>query len=130
MFIGLNPSTADETVDDPTIRRCIGFAKAWGYGGIYMLNAYAFRATNPKDMKAAADPIGPGNDEAFGYYRSKVGLIVAAWGAHCDPERARKVCQAVGRPVECLGLTAAGAPKHPLYLKATTPRQRYWDPAP
>ena len=59
MFVGLNPSTADETQDDPTIRRCIDFAKRWGYGGLYMLNIFAFRATNPKDMKAAADPVGP-----------------------------------------------------------------------
>ena len=62
MIIGLNPSTADETIDDPTIVRCIDFAKNWGYGGIYMLNLFAFRATLPKDMFSVENPIGDEND--------------------------------------------------------------------
>ena len=62
MFIGLNPSTADETLNDPTVRRCINYAKSWGYGGIYMANMFAFRATDPKEMKQAKDPIGYRND--------------------------------------------------------------------
>lgn len=116
MFIGLNPSTADETEDDPTIRRCIGFAKSWGYAGLLMMNAYAFRATNPREMKRQIDPVGPGNDEAFGYRRTQVGLIVACWGSHCSESRERQVCDAVGKPIQCFGLTKAGRPKHPLYL--------------
>ena len=64
-FVGLNPSTADEKTDDPTIRRCMGFARSWGFNGIWMINAFAFRATKPKDMKAAIDPIGPDNDYAI-----------------------------------------------------------------
>ena len=63
LFIGLNPSTADETLDDPTIRRCIDFAKRWGYGGLVMANLFAYRATNPSEMKAATDPVGVANDE-------------------------------------------------------------------
>ena len=126
MFIGLNPSTADEREDDPTIRRCIGFARSWGYSGILMMNTYAFRATQPADMKAASDPIGPANDEAFGYRRSQVGLIVAAWGTHCSQERAGQVHQALGfRPVMCLGTNKDGTPKHPLYLKASTKPQPF-----
>lgn len=121
-FVGLNPSTADETIDDPTIRRCIGFAKAWNFGGLYMLNAYAFRATDPKDMKAASDPIGPGNNEALSYYRTRVSCVIAAWGVHCDPARAKEVCDILRRPVYCLGKTKSGAPKHPLYLAANTER--------
>lgn len=62
MFIGLNPSTADETKDDPTIIRCINFAKSWGYGGLEMTNLFAFRATNPKVMKNEKEPIGKDND--------------------------------------------------------------------
>lgn len=121
MFIGLNPSTADETEDDPTIRRCVRFAKDWGYGGILMMNAFAFRATQPADMLAANDPIGPANDEAFGYRRNQVGLIVAAWGNHCPAERVVGVQHALGsRPVMCLGKNKNGSPKHPLYLKADT----------
>jgi len=130
MFIGLNPSTANETEDDPTIRRCIRFARDWGYGGLLMMNAYAFRATNPKVMKAAADPVGPGNDEAFGYRRSQVGMIVAAWGAHCPAERERAVCQAVGRTIHCLGKTKSGRPRHPLYLRADTKPEVFWTPVP
>lgn len=126
MFVGLNPSTADETEDDPTIRRCIGFAKAWGYGGIIMMNAYAFRATDPKDMKAAIDPIGPENDEALSHRRKQVGLVIAAWGVHCDPERERQVCEMLGSPVMCLGKTKAGRPKHPLYLRADTKPEVFW----
>jgi len=127
MFIGLNPSTADETKDDPTIRRCIRFAKDWGYGGVLMMNAYAFRATNPKDMKAVEDPVGPDNDEAFGYRRTQVGLIVAAWGNHCESSRATKVCHLIGKPIHCLGRTKSGQPKHPLYLKADTELELYWE---
>ena len=126
LFICLNPSTADEREDDPTIRRCIRFAKDWGYSGILMMNAYAFRATQPADMKAASDPIGPANDEAFGYRRTQVGLIVAAWGTHCDQQRAEQVHQALGfKPVMCLGTNKDGSPKHPLYLKASTKPQPF-----
>lgn len=128
MFIGLNPSTADETEDDPTIRRCIGFAKSWGFGGLVMMNAYAFSATDPKVMKAADDPVGPGNDEAFGYRQTQCGLIVAAWGAHCTPEREKEVCNAIRKPIYCLGTTKAGRPKHPLYLRADTERQLFSSP--
>lgn len=127
-FIGLNPSTADETQDDPTIRRCIRFAKRWGYGGMYMLNAYAYRATDPNDMKRAADPLGPGNLEAMGYYRSRVGLIVAAWGVHCEPSHEARVCNAIGRVVHCLGKTKHGRPKHPLYLRSDTEPEVFWEP--
>src|SRR5208337_4601641 len=80
MFIGLNPSTADEEQNDTTISRCIGFAKRWGYGGIYMLNLYAFCATKPDNMVQVADPVGPGNDEALAYYRTRAGMFIVAWG--------------------------------------------------
>lgn len=120
MFVGLNPSTADEVEDDPTIRRCIGFAKSWGFGGLLMMNAYAFRATDPKVMKAATDPIGPDNDEALSYRATQVGLIVACWGAHCERRRERQVLDVLGKPVKCLGKTKAGHPKHPLYLAKDT----------
>ena len=63
MFVGLNPSTADETNDDPTLRRCMGFAESWGYGGVIMANIFAYRATDPKIMKQTEAPIGPENDE-------------------------------------------------------------------
>ena len=130
MFVGLNPSTADESLDDPTIRRCVAFAKAWGYGGLLMMNVFAYRATNPKDMKKAVDPIGPGNDEAFCFRRSQVGLIVAAWGTHCPIEREIAVCRWIGKPIHCLGRTINGRPKHPLYLRADTKLELFWSPTP
>ena len=128
MFIGLNPSTADETEDDPTIRRCIGFAKSWGYGGLLVMNAFAFRSTDPREMKRAADPIGPANNEAFGYRRTQVGLFIAAWGANCSEEREQQVCRAIGSPIHCLGRTHSGRPKHPLYLPGNATPELFWSP--
>jgi hypothetical protein len=131
-FIGLNPSTADETEDDPTIRRCIGFAKSWNLGGLIMLNAFAFRATQPKDMKAAFDPVGYENNMALDLASKSVieggGIVIAAWGAHCDEAREREVCQLIGKTVHCLGTTKNGRPKHPLYLRADTKPEVFWQP--
>lgn len=124
VFIGLNPSTADETEDDPTIRRCVGFAQSWGLGGLVMLNAFAFRATDPKVMMAAGDPVGEANDRTIAlvtYAAScQRGRIIAAWGAHCPDERQREVCRQVNGELYCLGRTKSGKPKHPLYLRADT----------
>lgn len=136
MFIGLNPSTADEEVNDMTITKCMGFAKRWGYGGIYMLNLFAFKATFPKDMIAADDPVGPGNDEAFGYYRSRVGLVVAAWGSLDKRHRARlqwqsrisRVQDCISQPIYCLGRTQDGSPRHPSRIGYDTPRELFWTP--
>lgn len=119
MFIGLNPSTADELKNDPTIRRCIRFAKEWGYSGILMMNAYSFRATDPKVMKAEAEPVGAGNDQAFRERHPEAGLIIAAWGGHCEKARALELQHVLtGREIHCLGINANGSPKHPLYLRA------------
>jgi hypothetical protein len=128
LFIGMNPSTAATGEYDPTTRRCIQFAKAWGYGGMLMMNAFAFRATNPKDMQAAPDPVGPDNDEALACQSAQAGLVIAAWGAHCPDKREREVRQAIAKPIHCLGLTKHGKPKHPLYLKADTMPVPYWTP--
>lgn len=126
-FIGLNPSTADEVIDDPTIRRCIGFAKAWGYGGLYMLNLFAFRATDPAVMKAAADPIGPTNNEQLAYYQTHVGLTIAAWGRHgSHGGRSTGIRGVLRGPVHCLGTNKDGSPKHPLYLKGDTKPTLLW----
>lgn len=120
MFVGLNPSTADETNDDPTLRRCIGFAKAWGYAGLFMLNAYAFRATDPKDMLKAEDPVGPKNDDILREFGQQCGLVVACWGSNILPGRAQELRRIIGRQIHCLGVNADGSPKHPLYLKSDT----------
>jgi hypothetical protein len=80
MFIGLNPSTADETTDDPTLTRCINYAKAWGYGGVCMANLFAYRATEPANMKAASNPIGVDNNAWLIKLATQAALVVAAWG--------------------------------------------------
>ena len=81
-FVGLNPSTADENLDDPTIRRCIQFAKDWGYGALCMTNLFAFRATKPTDMKAAEDPVGSVNDLWLEETSKVAGATLACWGTH------------------------------------------------
>lgn len=124
VFIGLNPSTADESSDDPTIRRCLGFAFESGYSELVMLNAYAFRATDPKVMKAYGDPVGPENDEHIESACRDAGIVVAAWGVHCERSRADRVCDLVLKHVDtvfCLGVTKDGSPKHPLYLPSDSP---------
>lgn len=122
-FIMLNPSTADASADDPTIRRCAGFARSWGCGGLRVANLYAYRATDPKAMRRAIDPVGPENDyhlenlawEAWAWG----GPIVAAWGANAEPERAATVRRIKNmNRLTVLGLTKAGQPRHPLYLRA------------
>jgi hypothetical protein len=124
MFIGLNPSTADETADDPTIRRCIGFARAWGYEGLCMTNLFAFRATDPADMLAHPEPVGNDNDHYLVRLAQGAALVVAAWGAH-GRHRGRDAQVVRLLPaLHCLRLTRGGSPAHPLYLpKALLPVQ-------
>lgn len=123
-FIGLNPSTADEKQDDPTIRRCIGYAKDWGFGGLRMLNLFAFRATDPAVMKAEPLPVGCDNDWHLLDSVNHCDLIVAAWGAHgVHQGRGDAVRQMLPR-LHYLRLTKDGHPGHPLYLpKNLTPAE-------
>jgi hypothetical protein len=119
-FIGLNPSTADETKDDPTLRKCIAFAKLWGYGAMCMTNLFAFRATDPRDMKAQLYPTGEHNLDHLLRVAKHAGLVVAAWGANgSHKSRDKATMQALAeigvKPV-CLRLTSKGAPEHPLYV--------------
>jgi len=121
LFVGLNPSTADATKDDPTIRRCVRFADDWGYGALMMGNLFAFRATDPKQMIAAADPVGPLNDQWLKEVARGCGIVIAAWGANGSLNaRDWEVRQMMPKQMHHLGLTKAGQPKHPLYLKAGT----------
>lgn len=117
-FIGLNPSTADDAKDDPTIRRCIGFAKSWGFSGLCMTNLFAFRATQPADMKTAADPIGPENDRLILECAADAGIVIAAWGAHGTYLQRDVAVRKLVPKLHYLRLTAAGQPGHPLYLPA------------
>lgn len=121
-FIGLNPSTADETLDDPTIRRCLGFAKAWGFGGLLMLNIFALRSTDPRQLLKVEDPIGPENNDRLQRGVTVSELVVAAWGVHgVVGNRGRDVIELLAdqTTLMCLGRTKDGYPKHPLYLPSS-----------
>jgi hypothetical protein len=116
LFVGLNPSTADEDADDPTVRRCRGFARAWGHGGFILCNLFAYRATDPRDLFAAIDPIGPQNDRWLRHYAEEAGLLVACWGARGGyKDRGREVL-ALRNDWHCLGIGKTGFPRHPLYV--------------
>ena len=119
-WIGLNPSTADENQLDPTLRRIRGFSTDWGYNCFYMLNAFGFRATDPKVMRAAADPVGPENDRWILEMTGKVDRTVCAWGRHATflNRQERLFTLLADRPLYYLEKTKDGIPKHPLYLRS------------
>ena len=123
-FIMLNPSTADASADDPTIRRCIGFARSWGMGGIVVLNLYALRATDPRELwkVTTAEAVGPDNDRHLEDWARNARLwgtpLIAAWGANAKPRRVKEVLALPGmHRLNALGVTKAGQPRHPLYLR-------------
>lgn len=122
MFLMLNPSTADELTNDPTVARCQQYALRWGYGGLYVCNLFAYRATDPDDMKTAPDPVGPENDSAILETAMAAGAVVCAWGNHgAYQNRAAVVVDILrqsGVTLRCLRVTKAGAPQHPLYLRS------------
>jgi len=120
MFIGLNPSTADDKEDDPTIRRCVQFAKSWGYGGLCMANLFAYRATKPIKMLASYTPIGVDNDIWLKRLTLQADKIVAAWGVHGNHKNRDKAVMSFIPDLYCLGITKNGHPKHPLFLKKNT----------
>lgn len=128
-FVMLNPSTADASEDDPTIRKCIGFAKRWGAGGIRVVNLYPWRATNPRELSGGREVGGEhtgivsNNDAAILAATCDAGWIVVAWGANHGPwpmQRARVLHLLRNCRVWCLGRTADGSPRHPLMLAYTT----------
>lgn len=120
-FVMLNPSTADASVDDPTVRRCLGYARDWGYGHLVITNLFAFRSTDPRTLIRAEDPIGPENDRHLLMEATAADLVVCGWGERGGlHERAAVVLKLLSR-VEvphCLAMTKSGQPGHPLYLPA------------
>ena len=130
MFIGLNPSTADESVDDPTLRRTMDFARRWGFGGVGNGNLFAFRATDPKAMMAARDPVGPENDRWLQRLATQAGLVVAAWGNDGGFQGRSAVVRGYLPNLHCLKLNASGEPAHPLYQRADTQPRPLKEPAP
>jgi hypothetical protein len=133
VFIMLNPSTADGGNDDPTIRRCVGFAQSLGFGRMDVVNLFAYRATNPKQLLAlnhSDDPVGVQNQEAVesACNAQDCGMIIAAWGSHGGHiGQDKTVLGWIHRPhlVHSLGLTKDGQPRHPLYLRADSKPFRF-----
>ncbi len=120
LFIMLNPSTADENLNDPTVTRCIGFARQWGYKNLEVVNIFALRSTDPRALKSHPDPVGPGNDKFILSAVEESDRIVFAWGAlGAYMNRGKDVIRLVTSltPALCFGLTNEGQPRHPLYLK-------------
>jgi len=119
-FLMLNPSTADEVKLDPTCSRARDYAERWGYGALIVTNIFSFRNTNPNEMKAAADPVGPGNDAAIIKAARDSALVVCAWGNHgTHASRSTRVVEILlkGRvKLHALRVNANGEPSHPLYL--------------
>ena len=144
-FVMLNPSTADETEDDPTIRKCIGFAQRWHFAKLTVGNLWPYRATSPKDLFNCDDPdpsagyydngIAPGggdNDDALWDLFEEADQVICAWGAHAPrmwrlgyfgPDIEYMLSQDFSPPAMCLGYTKSGQPRHPLMLPYSTERE-------
>lgn len=130
-FVMLNPSTADAEKDDATIRKCIGFATRFGYGGIIVVNLFAYRARDPKDLKAAGYPVGPANDDYILWAAIEGGgQVVCAWGTNANrtprPAQVVKMLQAHGWRLKCLAVTNDNWPSHPLMLSYDRHLQPYF----
>jgi len=121
-WIMLNPSTATDTTDDPTLRRCIRFSSGWGFGQLVVVNLFALRATKPAGLANHTDPIDPDNDTAILAVAHHAAQVSCACEAHqWATPRARTVTNLLhGTPLSCLGITQHGHPRHPLYVKAIT----------
>ena len=124
LFIMLNPSAADEERNDPTIRRCIGFARDWGFGFLEVVNLFALMSTDPKGLLDAEDPVGPDNDATIQDALQGADKVILAWGNHglIHRERAARVTRMAldASTPHHLGLTKLGFPKHPLLLPRST----------
>ena len=125
IFLMLNPSTADENKTDPTVRRCMGFARQWGFASLSVINIFAYRATNPKELRFVNDPIGDWNDIIIKRTADKAPMVVCAWGTHGGLRgRGKQVLEMLEPYNEKLfhfGWTKNGQPRHPLYVPANTP---------
>jgi hypothetical protein len=128
-FLMLNPSTADASVDDPTIRKCLGFARRYGFNAIEVVNLFAFRATKPRNLFAADDPVGPDNDRYIHRTAKANRQIVCAWGPNASrmprAPRVTKTLVKMGVRLKCLHVTKDGSPGHPLILSYDRPLLDY-----
>lgn len=132
VFIMLNPSTADANTDDPTIRKCKGFSERWGFRNFAVINLYAFRSTNPKELWKVEDPIGPQNNWCIEDHIKSFKHFICAWGNNAKKERVDEVCFILenwDRKLWCLDVNASGMPKHPLYVPYEKAVQKWIQPA-
>lgn len=124
VFVMLNPSTADADLDDPTIRRCVGFAKREGFGGVAVINLYAGRATKPADLFRMGYPNGGDQHYHWSLWLLRENRVVCGWGANAldaTEDEFYRFARSLGVTLWCLGKTKGGKPKHPLYLRGDTP---------
>ena len=125
----LNPSTADASVDDPTIRRCVDFSRSWGFAELVVCNLYAYRATQTVDLflaqEAGFDIVGPENREWMRNAMIDARAVVAAWGNGAAGDLALRTARETAQDLHCLGRTARGRPKHPLYVPKGTALSLY-----
>lgn len=133
LFVMLNPSTATEVQNDPTVERCERRARHLGYGAFRVTNIFAWRATDPRDLRKAAEPVGPDNDTALIEGATWANDIIAAWGVHgahqARGEMVAKVLKAQQTPLYHLGLSKHGHPRHPLYLPYAQAPVRWAQPS-
>ena len=120
LFVMLNPSTATEAQNDPTVERCERRARALGFGSFAVANIFAYRATDPKVMRAVVDPVGPENDAVIGQWAAQADRVICAWGTHGlhlgRGAAVEGLLRQAGLPLYHLGLSKGGFPKHPLYI--------------
>lgn len=130
VVVGLNPSTADAMQDDPTIRRCVDFADQLGFGGLVMLNAYAYRSTYPEALADVIDPVGPENDRYIASVLAGVPWAICAWSDHGTgrAQAVLRIFEEMGCEPRVFGLTQRGAPRHPLYLPRSARPERWGAP--
>ncbi len=119
-FVMLNPSTADANEDDNTVRKCMKFAKSWGFGGIEVVNLFPYRSTDPNALLSASDPFGSDNEGWVETVAESCDMVVCAWGNH---NLVKKLLKGTSynplkgvKPTYCIELSVKGTPKHPLYL--------------
>ena len=127
LFIGLNPSTANEEVDDPTIRRCVNYVQNWGYGGLIMVNLFAYRVMLPSGLKKVKYPIGEDNDKYIMTLSKKADITIAAWGNNGNLYGRDKQVFDLIPNLMCLKLNKSGQPAHPLYLKKNIKLTKFLD---
>ncbi len=131
LWVCLNPSKANASEDDPSARKVVGFSRRWGFGSATIVNLYAFRATDPRDLERAGRPIGPENDRHILAAFALADAIVCAWGQNepkdsLRPVALRRLLSEAKRTADCLGRAKNGQPRHPLMLSYDTPRERYY----